>query len=488
MNQIAVLVPTYQRVSKLKSLIRNFRETSSFATLYFVITPEDKESKLILDSIGEKYFIVDGEYCKSVNYGVAHTKEEFVLFAADDVIFMPGWDKRLLEMAEDKTMNIFGGTDMWKISKTMLHISHAMIRRSYIKGNLFYPDYIHYMEDIELIQRGLREGCVSITSEVLIEHPHPYAFGKPESEFDDTYKRSLLNRKHDNDVYDRRAGEFAMYDHNFFHDGLVVPTKLNPLYNKTLVSIIIPTYNDIDYLKQCLQSVVNNTFYRYELIIIDDASDDIQQTNSPWDLIDAKKLLESFELKDESCILKVIRNSEHQWVNYNWNVGAQEATGDYIVVLNSDTTVSYHWDKFLVAALESPIKKFTISCPFETNPKMPHPFALHPFFVKYNPNMLKGACFMFRKSDVPKLFPIPDEIKHWCGDNVLSDRAEKMDGVCFVKDAIIHHYLTQAGKRMDRKVYTDRITKDIVAYENWSGKSMKHVKDTLPYQDRWLDD
>jgi hypothetical protein len=95
---------------------------------------------------------------------------------------------------------------------------------------------------------------------------------------------------------------------------------------------------------------------------------------------------------------------------------------------------------------------------------------------------------MFRKSDVPKHIPIPDEIKHWCGDNVLSDRAEKMDGVCFVKDAIIHHYLTQAGKRMDRKVYTDRITKDIVVYENWSGKSMKHVKDTLPYQDRWLDD
>lgn len=501
--EIACLVPTYKRADKILPLLRNFKETSKKSNIYFIITPDDTESKRVLDDFSQKYWVVDLEYTQSINYGVKHTTEPFVLCASDDIEFMPGWEDKLLELTKDPTKHIFGGIDCWRISKTMCHISHPLVRRSYIEkqedGNLYYREYIHYMNDIELIQRGLKEGCVSITPETLIEHNHPLVLGKPEKEWDKTYQRSSTTKEHDFAIYERRKAEFEMIDHNFFHESQMcyaIPTKLNPLYNKTLVSIVIPSWNDADFLIQCLQSIAKETYYRYEVIIIDDCSDELQKGKDPWNLVKTKELLDAFEFADKSCEIRVVHNKEHKWINYAWELGSKMAKGQYVVLANSDITFSTHWDKFLVGALEFPERKFAISCPFELNPEVNKPYDLIPLFKKHCPNMIKGPCFMFRKKDFGRLFPIPKEIKHWCGDNVIADRASKFGGVIFTSLAQIYHYVTQSGKRMEKSAYTERICADVLAYEKWSGKDMSYVKEILPFpkyysdfgEDKWIEE
>ena len=86
-------------------------------------------------------------------------------------------------------------------------------------------------------------------------------------------------------------------------------------------SVIIPNYNNERWLEKCLNSVLNQTYKNYEIIFIDDMSED----NS---LEIANRLL-----KPPHKVLKV------PYKKYNGgtrNIGILEATGDYVVCLDSD--------------------------------------------------------------------------------------------------------------------------------------------------------
>lgn len=44
--------------------------------------------------------------------------------------------------------------------------------------------------------------------------------------------------------------------------------------NKTRISIIVPVYNSGQYLPQCIDSIINQTFTDWELILVNDGSMD----------------------------------------------------------------------------------------------------------------------------------------------------------------------------------------------------------------------
>lgn len=85
-------------------------------------------------------------------------------------------------------------------------------------------------------------------------------------------------------------------------------------------SIIIPNFNNGKWLEKCLNSVLNQTYKNYEIIFIDDMSTD----NS---LEIANRLL-----KDH----KVLTVPYKKYNGGTRNIGIMEATGDYIVCLDSD--------------------------------------------------------------------------------------------------------------------------------------------------------
>lgn len=87
-----------------------------------------------------------------------------------------------------------------------------------------------------------------------------------------------------------------------------------------LVSIIIPCYNDWQYVGQSIDSALNQTYSNIEVIVVDDGSD-----------VRTKTVLKQFEAK----ITKLI-TQENKGQSSARNAGIREATGDYIVVLDSD--------------------------------------------------------------------------------------------------------------------------------------------------------
>ncbi len=91
------------------------------------------------------------------------------------------------------------------------------------------------------------------------------------------------------------------------------------------ISVIIPVYNVENYLKQCLDSVVNQTLKDIEIICIDDGSTDNSST-----------LCDDYALIDSR--IKVIHQI-NKGLGGARNTGLKYATGEYILFLDSDDWV-----------------------------------------------------------------------------------------------------------------------------------------------------
>ena len=87
-----------------------------------------------------------------------------------------------------------------------------------------------------------------------------------------------------------------------------------------LISIIIPCYNDAQYIEQSVLSALNQTYSNIEVIVVDDGSNE-----------ETKKVLK----KLENQITKLI-TQENKGQSTARNVGIEASKGDYILVLDSD--------------------------------------------------------------------------------------------------------------------------------------------------------
>lgn len=91
---------------------------------------------------------------------------------------------------------------------------------------------------------------------------------------------------------------------------------------KARVSIVVPIYNVEKYLKECLDSLVNQTYKRIEILLIDDGSKDF----SPH-------ICDEYEKMDNRIQVFHIENAG---VSNARNLGIQHATGEWIMFLDSD--------------------------------------------------------------------------------------------------------------------------------------------------------
>lgn len=90
-------------------------------------------------------------------------------------------------------------------------------------------------------------------------------------------------------------------------------------------SVVIPVYNSSNYLKKCLESLVNQTFNDIEIICINDGSTD-----------DSKNIIEKYKKKYNNIKLYNITNHGQ---SYARNYGLSKAKGKYISFIDSDDYV-----------------------------------------------------------------------------------------------------------------------------------------------------
>ena len=92
-----------------------------------------------------------------------------------------------------------------------------------------------------------------------------------------------------------------------------------------LVSIIVPVYNAERFLKECVQSILDQDYKNIELILVDDGSID-----------NSHKIC--LEFADIDSRVRVFHNENHG-VSFTRNFGIDAATGDYICFIDADDLI-----------------------------------------------------------------------------------------------------------------------------------------------------
>lgn len=91
--------------------------------------------------------------------------------------------------------------------------------------------------------------------------------------------------------------------------------------NNPLVSVLIPTYNSEKYIKDTLESILNQTYGNLEIVVIDDASID-----STLEIV--KKY------KDQR--IKLYINNKNLGISENMNKGIRLSNGKYLAIMDAD--------------------------------------------------------------------------------------------------------------------------------------------------------
>lgn len=92
-----------------------------------------------------------------------------------------------------------------------------------------------------------------------------------------------------------------------------------------LISVIVPIYNSASYIRECAASVLGQTYPHFEMLLVDDGSED-----------NSRDICR--ELCAQESRLRLI-SRRHKGVSAARNAGMEEAKGKYLFFLDSDDVI-----------------------------------------------------------------------------------------------------------------------------------------------------
>lgn len=108
---------------------------------------------------------------------------------------------------------------------------------------------------------------------------------------------------------------------------------------QALISAIVPAYNAVSYLKQCIESIQQSDYTNFEILLIDDGS-----TDGTAELCD--------ELAQSDSRIFVIHQENHG-ISASRNTGLNHAKGKYVAFIDADDLIDSKMFSSLVPLIES---------------------------------------------------------------------------------------------------------------------------------------
>jgi len=197
---------------------------------------------------------------------------------------------------------------------------------------------------------------------------------------------------------------------------------------KPIISIIIPCYNDADFIEQAVNSALNQTYSNKEIIVVDDGSDEKN-----------KEVLKSIEPKLDRLIVQ-----DNQGQSSARNTGIKASQGEFIIVLDSDDYFESKFAEKALAVINANNNARIVTCwgkritesNFLIDIYKPGGGELVQFLLQ---NGSFGSC-MFRKSDWEMVGGYDESMKQGFEDWEFYIRLLSSGGIAYVIPEVLFNY------------------------------------------------
>lgn len=215
----------------------------------------------------------------------------------------------------------------------------------------------------------------------------------------------------------------------------------------TKISVIVPVYNVEELLPKCLDSLVNQTFDDYEVIVVNDGSPDNSQ-----------KIIDDYYKKYPN-IIKPLKK-ENGGLSSARNYGLKYATGEYVLYVDSDDYVSSDILEKMYSLGMRDNSDIVVcrSYAFSNNnlEKIDNEILNNDVFKRYILNRPSATCKLIKKEIL-----LHSELAFFEG-HYYEDIAEVPAFCLYAKnisfiDDYLYYYLVREGSIMHNKKYSDKL-------------------------------
>ncbi|MGY4105400.1 glycosyltransferase [Ignavigranum ruoffiae] len=228
----------------------------------------------------------------------------------------------------------------------------------------------------------------------------------------------------------------------------------------SLVSIIVPIYNAMPYLEQCIASICQQSYNHFELILIDDGSTDESFDHA-----------QSWASQDHRIKLYQQVNSG---VSSARNKGLEYAKGDYILFVDSDDYIEAHCLQYLLDLAQSLTEKDLINFSYVVedasqstqmgqtlveNKLIPLDQLARKFWTYYQQGITNSPCNKLYHHQIIKEHQLRFPEKMRMGEDLIFNLNyfQYIDHILFTSEPLYHYRMheQQATKRPDPSISQD---------------------------------
>jgi GT2 family glycosyltransferase/glycosyltransferase involved in cell wall biosynthesis/Flp pilus assembly protein TadD/predicted O-methyltransferase YrrM len=529
---VSIVMPVYNKLlftkQSLNSLIQNTPRD-----LYEIIIVDNGSTDGTQDFLSQlqikPVIIMNNEnlgFAKACNQGAQKAACKYLLFLNNDTEPQPGWLVSLLDIVEKDDTVVAVGSKLLYPDGTIQHGGVVIVddrknkdpllarnnhvnkpsaapeanepafyqaltaacvlisRKAFIKAGGFDEKYWNGYEDVDLCFKLQEQGgkLVYQPASVVIHHESrsgPERFARARNNVARLHKKWLSKIKPD--IIINEDGAVTMTDAGKTGPYIVAELPGNQRMKAAttiqpgLVSIVILTFNELKYTKECIESIKRHTPEPHEVIIVDNASTD-----------GTVKWLKKIVQETPNC--RLLENKKNLGFAKGCNQGIEKSSGEYVLLLNNDVVVTDNWLSGMLECLNT-VPDTGIVGPMTNNISGPqkvqdadyktmnrmHEFA-QTFRERYRHRRVPlrrivGFCMLFRRTLVDKIGLLDEsfgtgnfEDDDYCLRATLAGYLNLIAG-----DVFIHHYGSRSfiGNRID---YSSTMSGNIkILDEKWTG-------------------